>query len=155
MFAPRPTNRFCVEVLLACLAGSSLPSFASTVVTVYRPLAAVHEPSPTGLADAPGWITPLAEPVNVATVAPVVAFLSVRVTPCAPLAAAIVPWLRIATEKLTAAPACGVDGDQLTEATRSDVGTAVTTSGEPLVRLLLVSTFSITVLSSSTTAFGV
>src|SRR3954466_12323676 len=42
MFAPRPTNRAVVLVLLPCLIGSSLPSLAITVRTLYRPFAAVH-----------------------------------------------------------------------------------------------------------------
>src|SRR6266496_13737 len=156
MFAPRPTNRFCVVVLLPCLAGSSLASLAMTTVTLYRPLAAVHEPSATGFVTAPAAIVPLTDPVNVLTTAPVVAFLTVNVMPCAPLAEATVPWLRIATEKLTVAPFCGLVGDQLTgDAIRSDVGTAVTTRAVGLVKVLLVSTFSMTALLSSTTARGV
>ncbi len=90
------------------------------------------------------------------TTAPVVALVTVSVMPCAPLAEPTVPWLRIATEKVTVAPVCGVVGVQLTgEATRSDVGTALTTSAVGLVKALLVSTFSTTVSSSSTTARGV
>ena len=144
MFAPRPTNRFWLLVLLACLAGSSLASFASTTLTVYRPLAAVQVPRLTGRVTAPGAIVPLAEPVSVRTTAPVVALVTVSVMPCAPLAEAIVPWLRIATVNVTVAPFCGMVGVQLTgEATRSDVGTAVTTSAVGLVKALLVSFFSI------------
>jgi len=96
----------------------------------YASLAAGQVPRLTGAAVAPGAMTPLCAPVSVRTVAPVVASTTVSVMPCAPLAEATVPWLRIATVNVTVAPFCGLLGVQLTgEATRSDVGTADTTSG--------------------------
>lgn len=75
----------------------------------------------------------------------------VRVMPCAPPAEAMVPWLRIDTAKLTAMPALGVPGDQVTApATRSELATGLTVS-EP-VRLLFDSSCSMTVFASSTVA---
>ena len=59
MFAPRPTNSACVLVLLACLTGSSFASFATTVLTVYLPLAAVQVPTVTGDAVAPAAMAPV------------------------------------------------------------------------------------------------
>src|SRR4051794_37910951 len=123
MFAPRPTNRAWLLVLLACLTDSSLASAASTTRTVYRPLAAGQVPRPTGAAVATAAITPPAAPVRVRTVAP---FWSstVSVMPCAPPAEAMLPWLRTDTEKLTGLPAAGVLGDQVTAAaTRSELAT--------------------------------
>src|SRR5262245_47475480 len=73
--------------------------------------------------------------------------------PCAPLAEATAPWLRIATENDTVLPFAGVDGDQLTDdATRSELSTGRTTSEVGLVKELFASFCSMTVLSSSTLA---
>ena len=120
-------------MLFCRFTGSSLASSASTTRTVYRPLAAVQVPSDTGPAVAPAAIVPLYEPVSVRTTAPDWS-RTVSVMPCAPLADAMVPWLRSVTAKETAAPALGVPGDQVTaEATRSELATGLTVSGVGLV----------------------
>ncbi len=120
-------------MLLARLTGSSLASSASTTRTVYRPLAAVQVPRLTGRVVAPAAIAPVYEPVSVRTTVPA-SLSTVSVMPCAPPAEAMVPWLRIATEKVTVLPADGLLGDQATAAaTRSELATGPTTSEVGLV----------------------
>src|SRR4051812_3888348 len=115
MFAPRPTKNDRVLVLLACLTGSSLASFARTTRTVYLPLTAGHEPSATGDVVAPGAIAPVYDPVNVRTVPPA-ASSSVSVIPWAPPAEATLPSFRSDTENATALPAAGLPGVHETDA---------------------------------------
>ena len=107
---------------------------------MYRPFAAVQVPRLTGPVVAPAPIVPVNEPVSVRTAAPA-SLSTVSVMPCAPLAEATVPWLRIATVNVTVAPPDGLFGDQLTDpATRSELATGVTTSevgvGERVVGLV-------------------
>src|SRR5688500_10499006 len=101
------------------------------------------------LAEAPAFRMPLYVPLNVCTVAPA-AVLSASVIACAPLAEPTFPWLVRLTVNATALPALGLPGLQDTVPTRSELGTALTTS-VPVAALLalLVST---TVFASSTTA---
>src|SRR5918993_2835778 len=120
--APRPTKNGRSLVLLARLTGSSLASSASTTRTVYRPLVATQVPMVTVGAVAPAAMVPEYDPVSVRTT--VDPLSRVRVMPCAPLAEAIVPWLRIATENVTVLPAAGLLGVQETVwATRSELWT--------------------------------
>lgn len=120
-------------MLLVCFTGSSLPSAASTTRTVYLPLAAVQVPRLIGPTVAPGLITPEYEPVRVRTAVPD-SLSTVSVMPCAPDADAWLPALRSDTEKVTVLPGGGLPGDQSTaEATRSELATALTTSGLGLV----------------------
>src|SRR5688572_2031011 len=94
-------------------------------------------------------MTPVTEPVRVDSTEPA-SLRTVRVMPCEPPAEATVPWLRIATEKLTELPAEGVFGDQLTTGTRSELATGATVSGLGLANVLLDSFCSMTALFSST-----
>src|SRR3954466_4246434 len=150
MFAPWPTNRLVVLVLLACLTGSSAPSTATVVVRPYLPFAAVQVPIVT-FADAPTASEPLYDPVSVFTVAPLLSF-STAVTACAPLAEAMVPWFLMVVVKVTVLPDDGVPGDQLVLATRSELCSGWTARFVPLVKELLASFSSTTVLASSTFA---
>src|SRR5258705_13612824 len=111
MFAPRPTNSGLSLVLLPCLMDSSLVSAARTVCTVYLPLTAGQVPRLITGELAPAAIAPVNEPVRVLTVAPVESS-TVRVTPCAPPAAATGPWFLMTTEDVTVLPADGLPGDQ-------------------------------------------
>src|SRR3569833_549912 len=133
MSAPRPTKNGVVLVLFACLTGSSFGSFASTTLTVYLPLAAVHEPRATGAAVAPAAMVPLTEPVKVFTTL-LPASSSDSVMPWEPDPEATVPWFLTATLNDTAFPAAGLPGVQLTdEATRSELATGATTSEDGFV----------------------
>src|SRR3954452_5697628 len=132
MFAPRPANNACVLVLLPCLTGSSLASFATTVLTEYRPLAAVQVPTVTGAAVIPAAMAPVYVPLSVLTTVPFWSAI-VTVTPWAPPALATVPWLRSVVVNVTALPADGLFGDHAVAATRSELGTGLTTSAvEPV-----------------------
>src|SRR3569833_4628658 len=106
MSAPRPTKNGVVLVLFACLTGSASGACASTTLTVYLPLAAVHEPRATGAAVAPAAMVPLTEPVKVFT-ALLPASSSDSVLPWEPAPAAPVPWFVTATLNATAFPAAG------------------------------------------------
>jgi hypothetical protein len=155
MFAPRPTKSDRSLLLLARFTGSSLASSASTTRTVYRPLAAVQVPRLTGLVVAPAAMAPVYEPVSVRTTAPLAAFTTVSVMPCAPPADATVPWFLIATVNVTTLPLAGLPGVQPTgEATRSELATGATTSEDGLVKELFVSFCSMTALASSTLALS-
>src|SRR4051812_19121640 len=94
-------------------------------------------------------MTPLTEPVSVDSTVPA-SLRTVSVIPCEPLAEATVPWLRIATEKLTELPADGVFGVQLTTGTRSELATGVTVNAVGLAKVLFDSFCSMTALLSST-----
>src|SRR3954447_22906126 len=100
MLAPRPTKKGLSLVLLARFTGSSLPSSASTVRTVYLPLTAVQVPRLIAGEDAPAARAPEYDPVRVLIVAPE-SESTVTVTACAPLAEAAVPWFLIVTENVT------------------------------------------------------
>ena len=78
---------------------------------------------------APAAIAPLAEPVRVRTTAPVALFVTVTVRPCAAVDVATLPWFAIVAENVTVLPAAGLLGDHVRVGTRSELGTAVTTSG--------------------------
>src|SRR3954466_5996701 len=132
MFAPRPTNSAWVLVLLPCLTGSSLASLATTVFTLYRPLAAAQVPTVTGAAVAPAAMAPVYVPLSVLTAVPFWSAI-VTVTPWAPPALATVPWLRRVVVKVTALPADGVFGDHAGAATRSELCTGLTTRAVELV----------------------
>jgi hypothetical protein len=149
--APRPTNSDWSAVLLVRLTGSSLPSAATVARTVYRPLTAGQVPRFTPAPVAPALMVPVNVPVSVRTVPPLPSS-RVSVTACPPPAEAIVPWLRMATVKVTVLPAAGVPGDHVATGTRSELSTGRTTSGLPAVKELLVSLVSMTVLPSSTFA---
>src|SRR4051812_13708450 len=132
MFAPRPANNACVLVLLPRFTGSSLASVATTVLTEYRPLAAVHVPTVTGAAVAPAAMVPVYVPLSVLTTVPFWSAI-VTVAPWAPPADATVPWLRRVVVNVTVSPADGLFGDHAVAATRSELCTGLTTSGiEPV-----------------------
>jgi hypothetical protein len=105
----------------------------------------------TGAVVPPAAIAPDAEPVPVMTVAPW-SLSSVRVMPWEALLDPMLPWLAIATVKVTVLPADGLLGDQATTGTRSALWIGVTTSELVPLALLLASFFSITPLASSTFA---
>src|SRR3569833_759081 len=150
MLAPRPAKNGLVLVLLACLTASSLPSFASTTLTVYLPFTAVHEPRFTGGAVAPAAMAPLTEPGSVFTTEPF-ASRSESVMPWEPDAEAMVPWFLTATPNDTLVPLEGLPGLQVTdEATRSELETGATTSDDGFVYALLPSFSSRTASASST-----
>lgn len=128
MSAPRPTNSDWVETLFVRFTGSSLASSASVTFTVYDPSAAVHGPSFTDAAVVPAAMVPVNAPVRVFTVV-LLESTTARVTPWLPLAEAIEPWFLIATSKVTASPAEGLEGEVFTEATRSELETGFTTRG--------------------------
>ena len=122
MLAPRPTKNACVLVLLACLTVASLLSTPMTVVTVYLPLTAVHEPSVTGADVAPEAMAPGTEPVRVLRTALVVVSVMVNVMLCAAVPEAMVPWFLMAAVNVTVLPADGFPGDHPTpDATRSEL----------------------------------
>src|SRR5882757_5700118 len=137
MLAPWPTNRFVVLVLLACLTDSSALSTATTVLTVYLPFTAVHEPTLTF------WLSPAAnvpeyEPVSVLTVAPVESAI-VTVTPCEPLLVEMLPWFFSCTVNATDWPADGLPGFHDVDPTRSALCTGATTRFVAPVKLLFES----------------
>ena len=151
MFAPCPTNSGVSLELLPCFTGSSLASTATVVWTVYRPLAAVHEPMPTFVV-APLARLPLNEPLSVLTVLPF-ASSTATVTAWEPSAVATVPWFFTVTVKFTVLPAAGLPGVHATDAgTRSELCTGRTTSAVGLVKALLPSFSSMTAFDSSTFA---
>lgn len=120
-------------VLFPRLTGSSLASSASTTFTVYEPLTAVQLPRFTGVVAAPAAMDPLYAPVRVFTVAPLES-VRFRVMAWLPPAEATVPWFLMATEKVTASPSAGADGEVATaEATRSELETGFTTSASARV----------------------
>src|SRR5690606_42114630 len=97
-------------------------------------------------------VAPIAEPVRVLTTSPVAVFVTVTVRPCASAEVATLPWLASVAEKVTVLPAAGLVGDHVTVGTRSELGTAVTTSGVGFVYVLLLSSCSATVPPASATA---
>src|SRR5688500_14410155 len=138
MFAPRPTNNGVLLVLLAILVASSAESFPTTTRTVYWPLTAAQVPRFTWAEVAPAAMAPLTEPVRVSTGAP--AWLSsVKVMPCAAVLDATLPWLRMATRKVTAVPPDGLPGVHDGTGTRSALAISEITSDDGATVLLLPS----------------
>lgn len=71
------------------------------------------------------------------------------------MAEATVPWFLRATEKVTVSPSDAAEGEVVTaEATRSELETGFTTSGEALVKVLLVSFCSMISSAGSATALS-
>lgn len=129
MFAPRPTNSGCVEVLFSRLTGSSFASSATVTFSEYEPLAAFQVPRLTAGAVEPAAMTPECVPVRVLTVSPLES-TSASVTGWPPPAESWVPWFLSATLNVTSSPAAGLDGEVVTAAaTRSELWTGLTTSG--------------------------
>src|SRR6266545_1545979 len=155
-FVVNSTN---APLLLSVTARRPDASPATSPTVLFGPTTAAPPPTTPSSASymsygmfAPPPIVPLNEPVSVRTAEPE-SLSTVSVMPCAPLADATVPWLRMATVNVTVAPPGGLNGSQPTDpATRSELTTGATTSEVAPVNELFASLSSITVLFSSTLA---
>lgn len=132
------------KVLLVSLVSATRFVASAVAVRVAPPLAAVQLPPRVTFAVAPGAMAGVVPP---SVVEPTVSRVTV------PALTALVPRLCTATVKVTVAPTAGLAGvEEMERTSRSGPGLWPTTSGEAVVRLLLVSSDSTTVSVGSTSA---